>query len=479
MAKAKDRHINVYSGSPLNRLAWLRTSSGFLNAVITSPRSRWILFKAGQPLVHATPKSGPKIAYLPTSSVLPLLGSQPFFGQGEMPGHSPSLEHLTTHPHTLQAGRHRDVPVVFLGVHEKGVRVLPEKEVGVALKEGGEQAVEEFLNKDDSTPYFAIDVDDRDLKVGDSKDAVLARVLDDGVKELGLEEQVSLEWVDPRAAVSSMDHFEAGIFAEAQLDRGTLVLSGMWRPPLLYVGWLETRMLHTTSMEHKHHWQWAGLSFRVGGAHFEAKMTLMENHSSKGLHNYAHPRTDPVAIILTIDQTGERILLGRSRKFPPKLYSALAGFLEPAETFEDCVVREMWEEVGVKVWGIQYHSGQPWPYPANLMLGWYARGDSNKEIRLDLDNELEDAKWFTRGEILGILGHATGTKLDSKTFSEKMEEDQERALKDKKDQIPISPPVKGSDKGEPDFRIPPDSAMAGVLIRDWAEGRIKFDAEDV
>ncbi|ESK97389.1 nad+ diphosphatase [Moniliophthora roreri MCA 2997] len=362
-----------------------------------------------------------------------------------MPGHSPSLEHLTTHPHTLQAGRHRDVPVVFLGVHEKGVRVLPEKEVGVALKEGGEQAVEEFLNKDDSTPYFAIDVDDRDLKVGDK--------------------QVSLEWVDPRAAVSSMDHFEAGIFAEAR----TLVDWNM-------------RNKFCPGCGGRHYSMWAGWKL--------ACSTLLPWNtnitgsgpvcpSGKGLHNYAHPRTDPVAIILTIDQTGERILLGRSRKFPPKLYSALAGFLEPAETFEDCVVREMWEEVGVKVWGIQYHSGQPWPYPANLMLGWYARGDSNKEIRLDLDNELEDAKWFTRGEILGILGHATGTKLDSKTFSEKMEEDQDRALKDKKDQIPISPPVKGSDKGEPDFRIPPDSAMAGVLIRDWAEGRIKFDAEDV
>ncbi|KAK1233609.1 NADH pyrophosphatase, partial [Marasmius sp. AFHP31] len=165
------------------------------------------------------------------------------------------------------------------------------------------------------------------------------------------------------------------------------------------------------------------------------------------------------------------------RKFPPKLYSALAGFLEPAETFEDCVVREMWEEVGVKVWGIQYHSGQPWPYPANLMLGWYCRGDSTKEIRLELDNELEDAKWYTRTEVLAILGHKTGTKLDAKTFSEKMEEEeQERILKEQREgKVASATPQTILKDGEPTITVPPDSAMAGVLIRDWAEGRITFE----
>ncbi|KAK7036448.1 NADH pyrophosphatase [Paramarasmius palmivorus] len=409
MAKAQDKHVNVYAGSPLNRLGWLRTSSGFLNAIVASPRSRWILFKTGQPLVHADPKSGSKLTYLSTSSVLPLLGDRPFFGQGQTTGQPPSHEHSTSHTNALQASRHRGVPLVFLGVHEKGERVLPEKEVGAALKEGGEGAVQEFLDKDGSTPYFALDVDDRDLTIGEGKGAVLSQILDNIAKELGSGEQSKLEWVDPRAAVANMDRIEAGIFAEA-------------------------RTLVDWNMRNK---------------------------------------------------TGEKILLGRNRRFPPKLYSALAGFLEPAETFEDCVVREMWEEVGVKVWGIQYHSGQPWPYPANLMLGWYARGDSNEEIRLDLDNELEgkqhlstrdavslrdilDARWFTRNEVLSILGHETGTKMDSKTFSEKMEEEGQAS----KEATSAKSPK------EPDFRVPPDSAMAGVLIRDWAEGRIKFDSED-
>ena len=87
-----------------------------------------------------------------------------------------------------------------------------------------------------------------------------------------------------------------------------------------------------------------------------------------------------------------------------------------------------------------------------------------------------DAKWFTRTEILATLGHKTGTKLDSKTFSEKMEEEeQERSLKELREgKVTEATPQAGSKAGEPEFTIPPDSAMAGVLIRDWAEGRTTF-----
>ncbi|KAG1798332.1 NUDIX hydrolase domain-like protein [Suillus subaureus] len=109
--------------------------------------------------------------------------------------------------------------------------------------------------------------------------------------------------------------------------------------------------------------------------------------------------------MLAIDESGEKVLLGRNKKFPGKFYSALAGFIEPGESFEDAVKREMWEEAGVKVWNVRYHSGQPWPYPANLMVGYYATADSSAPIRTDLDNELEGQSsaaeslmlWFNSG----------------------------------------------------------------------------------
>jgi NAD+ diphosphatase len=92
--------------------------------------------------------------------------------------------------------------------------------------------------------------------------------------------------------------------------------------------------------------------------------------------------------MLVMNEARDKVILGRNKRFPPKFYSALAGFVEPGETYEDAVRREMWEEAGVKVWNVQYHSGQPWPFPANLMLGFYATADSSKPIRTDLDNEL-------------------------------------------------------------------------------------------
>jgi NAD+ diphosphatase len=105
------------------------------------------------------------------------------------------------------------------------------------------------------------------------------------------------------------------------------------------------------------------------------------------------PRTDPAVIMLVT--AGDSALLGRNRNFPlPGMYSTLAGFLEPGESLEDAVAREVREETGVIVGNIEYHSSQPWPFPANIMLGFHAEAVST-EISLD-DGELEDAQWFPR-----------------------------------------------------------------------------------
>jgi len=110
------------------------------------------------------------------------------------------------------------------------------------------------------------------------------------------------------------------------------------------------------------------------------------------------PRTDPAVIMLVA--RGDFLLLGQSHKFPRErnFYSTLAGFVEPGESLEDAVRREVFEEVGVRVGEVVYHSSQPWPFPASLMLGFYAQA-LTEEIVLD-ESEMRAAGWFTRAQIL-------------------------------------------------------------------------------
>ena len=113
------------------------------------------------------------------------------------------------------------------------------------------------------------------------------------------------------------------------------------------------------------------------------------------------PRSDPAVIVLVTHrhpEHGERCLLGRSTRFPAGLYSTLAGFVEPGESLEETVRREVYEESGVEVVDMQYRSSQPWPFPASLMLGFRAIARSH-ELRIDPD-ELVDAGWYTRAQLI-------------------------------------------------------------------------------
>jgi NAD+ diphosphatase len=113
------------------------------------------------------------------------------------------------------------------------------------------------------------------------------------------------------------------------------------------------------------------------------------------------PRSDPAVIVLVTHrhpEFGERCLLGRSTRFPAGLYSTLAGFVEPGESLEETVRREVYEESGVEVADIQYRSSQPWPFPASLMLGFRATARDDA-LRIDPD-ELVDAGWYTRTQLI-------------------------------------------------------------------------------
>ena len=117
------------------------------------------------------------------------------------------------------------------------------------------------------------------------------------------------------------------------------------------------------------------------------------------------PRTDPAVIMLVT--AGRRALLGHSVRFPNSaMYSTLAGFLEPGESLEEAVRREVMEEVGVRVGEVHYHSSQPWPFPASVMLGFHAEALSDA-ITIDPE-ELRDARWFSRDEIRNHERHGFG-----------------------------------------------------------------------
>lgn len=126
-------------------------------------------------------------------------------------------------------------------------------------------------------------------------------------------------------------------------------------------------------------------------------------------HAEHHPRTDPVVIMLVLD--GERVLLGRQPSWPAGRYSALAGFVETAESLEEAVAREVLEEAGVTVRDPRYVSSQPWPFPSSLMLGFtatYAGGEAT--VR---DGELEDVRWFAREEVAAAAARGASASWEA------------------------------------------------------------------
>lgn len=157
------------------------------------------------------------------------------------------------------------------------------------------------------------------------------------------------------------------------------------------------------------------------------------------ISNLSFPRTDPTIIVAVLSADGQRLLLGRQRSWPKYWYSTLAGFVEPGESVEEAVRREVWEEAGIALGRVQVHSTQPWPYPASLMIGCVAQAlPQGETISLEYDPELEDARWWPVDTVREALVKGVGRL-----------EDMEKTIED---------------YPEGSLRLPPPTAIANQLM---------------
>ncbi|HKV65400.1 MAG TPA: NAD(+) diphosphatase [Rhodanobacteraceae bacterium] len=177
------------------------------------------------------------------------------------------------------------------------------------------------------------------------------------------------QWLDLRTAASELERDDAGVFAYA---RGL----ANWQAAMRHCSYC------------------GALLALIDGGHRAA---------CGGCGRLHFPRTD--AAIIVIVEHGDACLLGRQAAWRPRQYSTLAGFVEPGESLADAVRREVREETGVEILDCDFHSSQPWPFPASLMLGFTATA-AGRAIKL-ADGELEDARWFTAQEIVEGLGNGT------------------------------------------------------------------------
>jgi NAD+ diphosphatase len=217
-----------------------------------------------------------------------------------------------------------------------------------------------FLGLNDERAHFALDVSASEAAVDRLRSPALAAA---GIAESDVA-QIGVRFADLRQLAGRLDRREGALLA---LARAMM----FW---------------------HSRH-RFCGL---CGSPTRSEEAGHMRRCTDPGCDTMHFPRTDPAVIMLVTD--GTRALLGRNKNFVPGMYSTLAGFVEPGESLEDAVAREVREETAIEVGLVHYHSSQPWPFPANIMLGFYAEATSSA-ITVDY-GELADARWFERDWIL-------------------------------------------------------------------------------
>jgi NAD+ diphosphatase len=212
------------------------------------------------------------------------------------------------------------------------------------LAKVGDAAVPVLLGLQGDIPHYAVDVS----------------AIDDPATALGLD--AVAEFIDLRAAVGQLSGEESAMVAQARA----------------LVDWHATHPFCA----------------KCGAPTVSCQGGAMRRCDKCRAEHF--PRVNPVVIMLVV--SGERCLLGRQAAWPRGMYSTLAGFVETGESIEEAVRREILEESGIEVGAVRYHSSQPWPFPSSLMIGCIAEART-EEVKID-PHEIDDARWFTREQIL-------------------------------------------------------------------------------
>ncbi|KAJ5562989.1 hypothetical protein N7461_001750 [Penicillium sp. DV-2018c] len=372
--------VNYFSSSPINRLSFLRSDHPFLSAALKHPSARFVLLKNLAPL---TP-SPAQLHYAKYEDVQKLVPRDAF--------DTPEEEMIKNFD-----SRKTQATLIFLGLDE-------------SLKEGG-MAWKIYQG----TPYFAVDVTPK----GSEEQQSAANDVISAMEAKGL------SFFQTRV-VMTFSADEAAIYAQARALTD-------WNTRNTFCGTCGHRTLGVNAGTKR-----ACPPTDVARTAEGETAERPECNTRTTLSNLSFPRTDPTIIVAVVSADGKRVLLGRSKRFPPGWYSTLAGFIEPAESIEDAVRREVWEEAGVTLSRVVIHSSQPWPYPANLMIGAIAQvsDPAHEKISLEHDPELEDARWFEIEEVEEALRIGTSDLSGS-----------------------AGPDYKGG------LRLPPSTAIANQLIK--------------
>ncbi|KAG5921267.1 hypothetical protein E4U61_006962 [Claviceps capensis] len=409
--------INYFSGSRLNRYSFLRSDVAFLNRVATSPHARYIALDNLSPLVV----NKKKLALLSYQEIKSVLGPHPSFLQSD-------AERIKAFDSSKVAS---EMQVLFLGTTTTKNGAGVESEVNADENE----VVWETSEHGDvrGRPYFAVDVSTTRGGRREEKKAWLKSQEEKGF------------WIASDTRSLTLHSEAASMFAQARS----------------IMDW-NTRHRFCAGCGH------ANLSIEAGYKRVcpptdlkdcppgsDTGVEQPDCPTRHGVSNICFPRTDPTMIAAVVSSDGKRMLLGRQARWPPHWHSNLAGFLEPGESVEEAVRREVWEEAGVRVGRVQVHSTQPWPYPSSLMIGAVAEAlpGEGETIALN-DKELESAAWFPVEEVAAALErsrmHAQGSNMSASA-------------------------PEGHREG--DLRVPPATAIANRLMTAVVEGYLTGNAK--